>query len=123
MTNQLGGKRVLVVEHEFLIALNLTSELAARGAIVIGPAGNVDSALKAIENTNLDGAILNGELRGKPSFPVADALADRHIPFVFATGYEACEMPTRHANVPHFEKPTPGKLVCSALEAAMLGAP
>jgi DNA-binding NtrC family response regulator len=110
MRYQLGGKRVLIVEDEFLIALHLTSELAARGAIVVGPTDDVDSALKAIENTSLDGAILNVDLRGEPSFRVADALAGRHIPFVFATGYETREMPTRHSNVPHFEKPVRASL-------------
>jgi hypothetical protein len=79
MTYQLGGKRVLIVEDEFLIALHLTSELAARGAIVVGPTDNVDSALKAIENTSLDGAIFNVDLRGEPSFRVADAVAGRDI--------------------------------------------
>jgi len=59
-------------------------------------------------------------LRGKAAFPVADVLADRHIPFVFATGYlVAGYIPARHANVRRFEKPIPPSIICRALEEAM----
>jgi CheY-like chemotaxis protein len=88
--------------------------------VVIGPVGTVDGALKAIKNADVDGAILDINLRGKLGFPVADALADRHIPFVFATGYMiADDLPARHANVRRFEKPAAPGDICCALEAAM----
>jgi DNA-binding response OmpR family regulator len=120
MTRGLADRRVLVVEDEYIIALNLASELADRGAVVIGPVGMVKSALDAIENADLDAAILDLNLRGRKAFPVADALADRHVPFVFATGCEISDgVPARHANVPRFEKPTPPCIICGALEAAI----
>jgi hypothetical protein len=57
---------------------------------------------------------------GKAAFPVADALADRHIPFVFATGYlVAGHIPARHADVRRFEKPTAPGVIYRALEEAM----
>jgi DNA-binding response OmpR family regulator len=120
MTRGLADRRVLVVEDEYIIALNIASELVDRGAVVIGPVGIVESALDAIKNTYLDAAILDLDLRGRKVFPVADALADRHVPFIFATGCEiSAGIPARHANVPRFEKPTPPAVLCGALEAAI----
>ena len=118
MTRLLAGKRVLVVEDHVIIAMDLAHELAAQEAKVIGPVGTLDGALKAIKDTDLDGVILDLNLGGRTAFPVADALADRNVPFVFATGY-AYDIPARHANVPCLEKPTAANVVCSALEAAM----
>ena len=118
MTRLLAGKRVLVVEDHVIIAMDLAHELAAQEAKVIGPVGTLDGALKAIKDTDLDGVILDLNLRGRTAFAVADALADRNVPFVFATGY-AYDIPARHANVPCLEKPTAANVVCSALEAAM----
>jgi len=123
MTHQLASKRVLIVEDDGIIAMDLAHELAAVGAIVVGWVATVSAALDAIASTYLDGVILNISLRGKAAFPVADALADRHIPFVFATGWAADEIPDRHANVPRLEKPTAAPVVCRALEGAMSGTP
>jgi DNA-binding NarL/FixJ family response regulator len=86
MTRLLAGKRVLVVEDHIIIAMDIAHELAAQEAKVVGPVGTLDGALKAIKDTDLDGVILDLNLGGNAAFPVADALADRHIPFVFATG-------------------------------------
>jgi hypothetical protein len=86
MTRGLADKRVLIVEDEYVVALNVATEVAARGGVVIGPVATVDDSREAITNTHVDGAILNLNLRGRVSFPVADVLADRRVPFVFATG-------------------------------------
>lgn len=118
MAHRLARKRILIVEDEYIVALNIANEVAALGAVVIGPVGTVDGALKAIKNADVDGAILDINLRGTAAFPVADALANRHIPFVFATGC-TCDVPARHANVSRLEKPTNPSVICSALEAAM----
>jgi CheY-like chemotaxis protein len=118
MAHWLARKRVLIIEDENIVALNIASEVTSRGAVVIGPVGTVDGALKAIKNADVDGAIVDINLRGTPAFAVADALTNRQIPFVFATGY-AFDVPARHANVQRFEKPTKPSVICSALEAAM----
>jgi DNA-binding response OmpR family regulator len=119
MTDRLAGKRVLIVEDERIIALNLATEVASRGAKAIWPAG-VDAALNAAKSTGLDGAIIDVNLRDRAAFPIADALADRHIPFVFTTAYENEEgIPARHANARRFEKPTAPGVICCALEGAM----
>jgi len=102
-----------------MIALSLANEVSARDAEVIGPAETVDEALEAIKNADLDGAILDINLRGKAAFVLADALSDRHIPFVFATGYD-CEIPARHAEARRFDKPIQSGVICDALEEAIL---
>jgi DNA-binding NtrC family response regulator len=124
MTHQLAGKRVLIVEDDNILAMNLANELADEGATVIAATATVTDALDAIASKDLDGAIVDINLSGKAAFPVADALADRHIPFVFATGYlVAGHVPARHANVRRLEKPTALSIICRALEEAMREAP
>ena len=120
MTRHLAGKRVLIVEDDNILAMTIAEELAAERAKVIGPAPTVTDALEVIARIDLDGAIVDLNLRGKAAFPVADALADRHIPFVFATGYlVAGHIPARHVDVRRFVKPTAPSVICRALEEAM----
>jgi CheY-like chemotaxis protein len=117
MTRHLAGKRVLIVEDDNILAMTIAEELAAERAKVIGPAPTVTDALEVIARIDLDGAIVDLNLRGKAAFPVADALADRHIPFVFATGYlVAGHIPARHVDVRRFVKPTAPSVICRALE-------
>src|SRR6516164_2815923 len=95
MTKKLGisAKRVLVVEDEYLVAMDMSAYLEAAGAHVVGPASNVNAALEVLERTELDGAILDVNLRGEMAYPIADALTARGIPFVFTTGYDARTVP------------------------------
>jgi len=115
---QFTGKCVLIVEDHIIIAMDLAHELASEGAKVIGPVATVAAAHDVMANTDLDGAILDINLSGKMVFPVADALADRRIPFVFTTGYDH-GVPVRHANVRRLKKPVRATALCRALEAAM----
>jgi CheY-like chemotaxis protein len=119
----LGGKRVLIVEDENIIAMDLACEVTASGAEVVGTVGSVDAALDIIATTDLEGVVLDVNLRGQKAFLVADALAARDIPFVFETGYmRPCETPARHANVPCLEKPFAPGAVSHALEGVMCAA-
>lgn len=104
----LRGKRLLVVEDHYLIANELARFLEALGAEVVGPAGAVADALSLIElnGERLHGAVLDVNLRHHERvFPVADALADQGVPFVFTTGYDAVVIPTPYARVPRCIKP------------------
>ena len=101
----LRGCRVLVVEDEFFLALDLESELRARGADVVGLIGDLPQAKRSIERLTFDVAVININLHGEDAYPVADELARRQIPFVFATGYTAGAIPTRFQDVSHWEKP------------------
>jgi CheY-like chemotaxis protein len=101
----LRGRRVLIVEDEYLIASELALELEKLGAEVIGPASSVREALRLVENEALDGAVLDINLRGERAYPIADALAARAVPFVFATGYDATSLPAAYEDLPRCEKP------------------
>lgn len=83
------GLRVLVVEDSFLIAWSLRRMLSDLGCKVIGPASTVRSAIELIEQQDCDAAILDVNLAGETSMPVAAVLTDRGRPFLFLTGYSS----------------------------------
>ena len=83
----ISGKRVLIVEDEALIALSLEEMAQEAGGEVVGPASNVDEALLMIENNSIDMALLDFNLGGETSLPIADALRLKGVPFTFLTGY------------------------------------
>ncbi|MBO9707767.1 MAG: PAS domain-containing protein [Caulobacter sp.] len=84
----LRDQRVLVVEDEALVAMELAQILTAAGAQVIGPTGDVDNALALVEAGGIDRALLDINLAGRMVTPVAAALTVRSIPFVYLTGYQ-----------------------------------
>ena len=115
-TYSYAGRRLLVVEDEYFIADDLAQDMKAKGAEVIGPASSIDDALRLIaENDQFDGAVVDINLKGKMAFPVADALIDRGIPFVFATGYDHTSIPPDYAHIPRFEKPIDMNKIARAL--------
>ena len=111
------GKRLLVVEDEFVIALDLQNLLEAAGHEVVALAASVADALALLDGGGgdaepgrrrpppLDGAVLDVNLRGEPATPVADALAARGVPFVFVSGYGAAGRPPGHEAAPVLAKP------------------
>lgn len=82
----LGGARVLVVEDDFLIGLELSAILSDAGAEVVGPLSTVQSALHAAHDGTLSAAILDVRLGNQTVVPVARQLSDQHVPFFFYTG-------------------------------------
>lgn len=116
MNMSLGGKRVLVVEDEMLLALDLEEGLRDAGCEVVGPAGSLRSALRLAENSEIDAAILDVNLAGERVFPVAQILTERGIPFVFATAYAGSDelYPLEVRDVPRLSKPyTVGQAVAT----------
>ncbi len=102
---RLSGRRVLVVEDEALVAMLVEDALLDAGASVIGPAATVAEALALLERESPEAAVLDLNLAGETSTPVADALAARGVPFVVATGYGAEGLPPGHGSVPVLAKP------------------
>jgi two-component sensor histidine kinase/CheY-like chemotaxis protein len=82
----LRGARVLIVEDAVLLALELETGLAEAGAEVVGPAYELEEAMALLDG-HIDAAVLDANLNGLSVMPVAQALWDRGVPFVFATGY------------------------------------
>lgn len=102
----LAGKRILVVEDDYYTVTELASRLEAMAAVVAGAAPGVDEALELIASTpDLDGVILDINLGGEMSFPVADELERLGLPFVFATAYNPEVVPARHADKIVLRKP------------------
>lgn len=85
---KLTGRRILIVEDEAMIALNLQFAVEDEGAEVVGPALTLDRALATTrEDAAIDAAILDVDVGGKDVFPVAEMLVRRSVPFVFHTGH------------------------------------
>ena len=115
-TDTLQGRRLLVVEDEYFLADDIVRGLKEKGAEVVGPVGTIDDALDLIDETErLDAAVLDLNLRGEMAYPVADALLERGIPFVFTTGYDGASIPPRYKAVTRCEKPVDAPKIARAL--------
>jgi len=113
----LKGRRILVVEDEYLLADDLSRMLADAGAEVLGPVPSVREALVLIDAAPpIDGAVLDVNLRGEMVFPVAHSLQDRGIPFAFATGYDAWALPEQFSTSPRMDKPLKMDALIALLE-------
>ena len=100
-----SGLRVLLVEDENLVALLLEDMLAELGHTVVGPVARLDKALEAAQREAFDVAILDGNINGEESYPIAEALAARGIPFVFSTGYGKKSLRAPYSDRPALQKP------------------
>lgn len=85
------------------------------GHEAVGPAMRVEAALEAVEKEQFDFAILDINLAGKTSFPVADRLSDLGIPFMFASGYGAAGLNERHKDVSIVQKPFAAEQLAAVL--------
>lgn len=108
--------RVLVVEDESLIAMLVEDGLETLGYEVVGPVGTVDAALRLVEQTPFDLALLDINLGGKQSFPIAEALEARGIPYVFLTGYDRSSLPLAFQHRFGLQKPFRMSALQQALE-------
>ncbi len=114
--NIFGGRRILLVEDDYFLVYDLIQQLEANGAEIVGPIATIDEAIDRLRSLDrLDGAVLDINLQGQHVFPLADGLAERTIPFVFATAYEATIVPPRFAHVPVLGKPVAIDEIAEAL--------
>lgn len=116
----LRGRRILIVEDQALIAMELRDYLLRAGVTVVGPAGRLKQAVSKAEEEALDAALLDVDLNGERCWPVAEALARRNIPFAFTTGFApAIVAPERFATRPVLSKPYREKTVLAVLAALL----
>lgn len=107
-------KRILLVEDEELVALELSTELTRLGWAIVGPAATLQEA-EALLSKDFDAAVLDVNLRGRLVYPLAQALVERHVPFLFCTGYEMADPEGRFPNAPVIRKPAHPAAVSAAL--------
>lgn len=101
-----SGQRLFIVEDETLVLFNLEDILTDLGCIVVGQAMRLSEAERLAESVDRpDCAILDVNIGGKPVFPVAEVLARRGVPIIFATGYGAAGLPEEWRHFPVIVKP------------------
>lgn len=119
-SDSLKDCRVLVVEDEYLLAMELRSELQNAGAVVVGPVGRLAKALALIETgERLDVAVLDTNLGGEMVFPAADLLIKHGVPVVLTTGYDPSVIPSRFSAVPRCDKPIDAQAVVQAIRRVL----
>ena len=114
------GPLVLVVEDEFLLALELELLLERHGYRVLGPASTVAEALRLLEGERPDAALLDVNLRGEMVTPMAEALRARGVPFVLASAYDGARLTAEVlAGAPNVGKPANVRRLLAALAQAL----
>lgn len=98
-------RRVLVVDDEVLVAMLITDMLEDLGHQVIGPAHDLNEGLTLARTGVFDCAILDISLNGRSSAPIAEALRERGVPFMFASGYPPDPDDAQFRGVPLLQKP------------------
>jgi PAS domain S-box-containing protein len=101
----LSGVRVLIVEDEGLLALEMQELLQSAGSTIIGTFSDLARAAQAARREAIDVAVLDTNLNGEMVYPLADDLVVRGIPFVFVTGYGMSNLPERFRAMPQVAKP------------------
>lgn len=119
MRERLAGRRILVVEDEVILAWALQDMLAGYGCVVVGPAAGVSDALELIGREAIDAAVLDVNLNREKCYPVADALANKGIPFVFSTAYSAESLEEGYRQHPSVQKPHSAPDLADALAALL----
>jgi two-component SAPR family response regulator len=118
--HRLADRRVLVVEDDVLIAMDIEQLLLEADCKVYGPVSHVADALRLLEKVHdLDAALLDVNLGSEQVYPVADFLDDAGVPFVLLTGHTMRPVPQRHKKRPLITKPYRPNRVLAALVTAM----
>jgi CheY-like chemotaxis protein len=116
----LVGKRVLIVEDETLVAMLIEGLLEECECSVVGPCNTFEKALEAARTETFDLAVLDVNLRGKMVYPVAELLSERHIPFLFPSGYGDGAIPPGHDAWRVCAKPFKGNDLVKMMSEALL---
>jgi two-component sensor histidine kinase/CheY-like chemotaxis protein len=115
--------RILVVEDSTLAGLELCEILTEAGFVAIGPATSVARGLAMLSENQIALAVLDVNMNGEMVFPVADALRQRKIPFVFVTGYgDDYAWPEHLRHAPQLRKPVQAFQLLDAISATILNA-
>ena len=108
---------ILIVEDQIIIATAMRDSLIELGADVVGPCLTLQSALDLAASAKIDAAVLDVWLNGELSYPVADLLVQRRIPFLFTSGVNVDREPPQLHRFPRLLKPFSDDELRSALSA------
>ena len=112
-------RAVLIVEDDVLLGMAIGVCVEDAGYAVAGLARSVDAALATLSHETVDAALLDVNLQGELVYPVANALAERGVPFVFVTAQRADDLPERHRHRPIVPKPYYDAAICAALASVL----
>lgn len=115
----MSARRVLIVEDEMLVAMLLEDMLVEMGFEVVGPALRLQRALEIAREESFDFAILDVNLATERSYPVADVLRERGIPFIFATGYGSPGLDGSYRDAVTLQKPFEPHQLVHAIASAI----
>jgi PAS domain S-box-containing protein len=104
-STSISGKRILVVDDEPLIAMDIVSILEEEGCKIVGPASTLQKAMELVEAGNADAALLDANLAGEPVDTLAAALTRRQVPFSFVSGYGPESLPEAFSHATLIKKP------------------
>lgn len=113
----LDGKRILLVEDEFLASEKACRMLEKCGAHIVGPVTSVADGIDLVNNGDVDAAVLDVELDGQAVFPLADLLESLESPFLFAIGCNGCLLTERYSGYVFCERPAHLDTIAKALFA------
>lgn len=116
----LADRRILLVEDEALLALIAEEVLQDQGCVVIGPVGKLSTALQMATDEALDAAVLDVTIRGGKSYPVAEQLTARGIPFVLVSGYGSWMLPEELRESPQLTKPFSAENLVATVSALLV---
>lgn len=117
----LTGRRVLVVEDDILVMMLIEDVLTSLGC-VFEAASSVESAMSLLVH-RFDAAVIDVHLAGRESYPIADALAARGIPFLFSTGHNEAGLRSDYRHYPILEKPYSEETLLQKLHSLIEGLP
>ena len=108
-------RRILIIEDQILISMDLEEIVNNCGSIPVGPAHTISEALRFVSENEFDAAILDINIDGDMVFSVADRLSILKKPFIFITGYTTDDFPDLYPGVPIVAKPFSRKGLSAAI--------
>jgi CheY-like chemotaxis protein len=121
MSSRPPGCSVFLVEDEVMIRMMVADMLEELGYSVAAEAGEIGEAVRLAQSTEFDLAILDVNVNGKVISPVAEVIASRNRPFIFATGYGAQGLPEEFRDRPTLQKPFQMETLAQVLSTTLKG--
>lgn len=119
----IAGRSIFIIEDESIVAMLIEDILDDLGCEVAGVASRMTEAVEKISSTSFDVAIVDVNLNGDMTYPLAELLQEKGTPFVFATGYGTATLPNALNGVPLISKPFDRCDLEQALQLALAPAP